>query len=234
MEITQDASKALKSFCAWQHKQNKADDSHSEHFDTAILVTRKNLCSGDKKCETLGLAELGSVCDSRRSCSVVEDNGLSVAFTIAHELGHLLNAPHDGEQNTCNEQNGGVHIMTPTFSIRYKTWTWSTCSRRFITDFIDSSEADCLLDKPLPRVTRATERYRTPLKLPGELFDRRQQCQLVYGKNSTSCLLQGECDRLWCECYQDGRKTCRTNNMPWADGTECGQKKVSSILRTFL
>ena len=125
---------------------------------------------------------------------------MSVAFTIAHELGHLLNAPHDGEQNTCNEFNGQVHIMTPTFSIKYKTWTWSSCSRRFITEFIDSSDAMCLLDKPQPRSravsgkeagarTTKHQEYRLPLKLPGEMFDRRQQCQLVYGKNSTDCLL---------------------------------------------
>lgn len=37
----------------------------------------------------LGLAELGTVCDPYRSCSINEDNGLSTAFTIAHELGHV-------------------------------------------------------------------------------------------------------------------------------------------------
>lgn len=105
MNVTKNASKSLKSFCEWQQLQNKGNDGHPEHFDTAILVTRNNLCSGDDKCETLGLAELGSICDPVRSCSVVEDNGLSVAFTIAHEVGHLLNAPHDGESNTCNELN---------------------------------------------------------------------------------------------------------------------------------
>jgi len=130
----------------------------------------------------LGLAELGSICDPIRSCSVVEDNGLSVAFTIAHELGHLLNAPHDGEHNTCNEMNNQVHIMTPTFSIKYKTWTWSSCSRKYITEFIESSDALCLLDRPSEKID-----HQMPLKLPGELFSRKHQCQLVYGKNSTDC-----------------------------------------------
>ena len=37
----------------------------------------------------LGLAELGTLCDPLRSCSVSEENGLSAAFTIAHELGHV-------------------------------------------------------------------------------------------------------------------------------------------------
>ena len=36
----------------------------------------------------LGLAELGTMCESRKSCAINEDNGLSTAFTIAHELGH--------------------------------------------------------------------------------------------------------------------------------------------------
>lgn len=37
----------------------------------------------------LGLAELGTLCDPSRSCSISEENGLSAAFTIAHELGHV-------------------------------------------------------------------------------------------------------------------------------------------------
>jgi len=40
---------------------------------------------------------------------------------------------------------------------------------------------------------------------------------------------QDKCDRLWCECYQSGRKTCKTNNMPWADGTNCGKNKVCAL-----
>jgi len=42
-----------------------------------------------QKCDTLGLAELGTMCDMSTSCSIVQDNGLSAAFTIAHELGHV-------------------------------------------------------------------------------------------------------------------------------------------------
>lgn len=43
----------------------------------------------------LGLAELGTLCDPSRSCSISEENGLSAAFTIAHELGHVwVPIPH--------------------------------------------------------------------------------------------------------------------------------------------
>jgi hypothetical protein len=42
-----------------------------------------------KTCDTLGLAQSGQICDASASCAVIEDNGLSAAFTIAHELGHV-------------------------------------------------------------------------------------------------------------------------------------------------
>jgi thrombospondin motif-containing protein 9 len=54
------------------------------------LANREQICRSpnERKCDTLGLAELGTVC-SPTSCSIVQDNGLSAAFTIAHELGHV-------------------------------------------------------------------------------------------------------------------------------------------------
>lgn len=58
--------------------------------DTALLLTREQICRNENqtKCDTLGLAELGTMCRSY-SCSIVQDNGLSAAFTMAHELGHV-------------------------------------------------------------------------------------------------------------------------------------------------
>jgi len=29
------------------------------------------------------------MCDRQRSCSIIKDSGLSAAFTVAHELGHV-------------------------------------------------------------------------------------------------------------------------------------------------
>lgn len=40
-------------------------------------------------CDPVGLAELGTMCDLYRSCSISEENGISASFTIAHELGHV-------------------------------------------------------------------------------------------------------------------------------------------------
>lgn len=53
------------------------------------LDFREQICrTGQQKCDTLGLAELGTMCRPS-SCAIVQDNGLSAAFTIAHELGHV-------------------------------------------------------------------------------------------------------------------------------------------------
>jgi hypothetical protein len=53
-------------------------------------LNREQICrsANQRKCDTLGLAELGTMCKPQ-SCAIVQDNGLSAAFTIAHELGHV-------------------------------------------------------------------------------------------------------------------------------------------------
>ncbi len=43
----------------------------------------------DSKCDTLGLTELGTMCNHSSNCAVVRDNGFATAFTIAHEIAHL-------------------------------------------------------------------------------------------------------------------------------------------------
>ncbi|GBP61286.1 A disintegrin and metalloproteinase with thrombospondin motifs 7 [Eumeta japonica] len=39
---------------------------------------------------TLGVAHVAGMCKPDRSCSVNEDNGITLAHTITHELGHKL------------------------------------------------------------------------------------------------------------------------------------------------
>lgn len=48
----------------------------------------QDLC-GVSTCDTLGMADVGTVCDPARSCAIVEDDGLQSAFTAAHELGKV-------------------------------------------------------------------------------------------------------------------------------------------------
>jgi hypothetical protein len=59
------------------------------NHDIAILLSQVDFCSeDDENCETLGLARMGGMCDPDASCNINQNTGLSLAFTIAHELGH--------------------------------------------------------------------------------------------------------------------------------------------------
>uniref|UniRef100_A0A672N140 A disintegrin and metalloproteinase with thrombospondin motifs 20-like n=1 Tax=Sinocyclocheilus grahami TaxID=75366 RepID=A0A672N140_SINGR len=211
------ATATLHNFCMWQQSHNVLDDSHPGHHDTALLITREDICRAKDKCDTLGLAELGTMCDPYRSCSISEENGLSASFTIAHELGHVFNMPHD-DSPKCRE--AGIkhqyHVMAPTLNYDTSPWSWSKCSRKYITDFLDTGYGECLLDEPLGRM------YNLPSQLPGQLYNANRQCELMFGPGSQVCPFMKQCKRLWCTSAEGDHKGCRTQHMPLADGTECG------------
>ncbi|XP_072277315.1 A disintegrin and metalloproteinase with thrombospondin motifs 9 [Pyxicephalus adspersus] len=183
----------------------------------AVIHDEQDICRAYNKCDTLGLAELGTVCDPYRSCSISEDNGLSTAFTIAHELGHVFNMPHD-DSNKCKEEGGKnqQNVMAPTLNFYTNPWMWSKCSRKYITQFLDTGYGECLLDEPVSRA------YSLPQQMPGVLYNVNKQCELIFGPGSQVCpYMQMQCRRLWCINMEGPHKGCRTQHTPWADGTEC-------------
>ncbi|XP_068271366.1 A disintegrin and metalloproteinase with thrombospondin motifs 4 isoform X2 [Nyctibius grandis] len=215
--ITSNAAQMLRNFCQWQKGLNVPDEDSPLHFDTAILFTRQDLC-GAATCATLGMADVGTVCDPERSCAIVEDDGLQSAFTAAHELGHVFNMLHDTSQ-PCRELNSGSgaarRVMAPVLSSLEPGEMWSPCSARFITDFLDNGHGHCLLDKP-------PEWLQLPSALPGTVYPLLRQCQLAFGPDSRHCGdLQPPCTALWCTGHAGGRSVCQTKNFPWADGTPC-------------
>uniref|UniRef100_A0A8C4IAA9 ADAM metallopeptidase with thrombospondin type 1 motif, 9 n=1 Tax=Dicentrarchus labrax TaxID=13489 RepID=A0A8C4IAA9_DICLA len=218
--ISFNAQTTLKNFCIWQQSQNILDDNHHSHHDTAILITRQDICRARDKCDTLGLAELGTVCDPYRSCSISEDNGLSTAFTIAHELGHVFNMPHD-DSNKCKEDGVKIqqHVMAPTLNYNTNPWMWSKCSRKYITEFLDTGYGECLLDEPVSRP------YSLSQQLPGRIYNVNKQCELIFGPGTQVCPYMTQCRRLWCTSPEGAQRGCRTQHMPWADGTDCSLGK---------
>lgn len=89
LKIVPNSDKTLRSFCQWQKRMNPENDSHPHHHDVAVLVTRKDMCSSSTSgCNTLGVAQVGSICSREDNCNVNEDNGIILAHTIAHEIGH--------------------------------------------------------------------------------------------------------------------------------------------------
>uniref|UniRef100_G1PBL1 ADAM metallopeptidase with thrombospondin type 1 motif 15 n=1 Tax=Myotis lucifugus TaxID=59463 RepID=G1PBL1_MYOLU len=218
-KVTGNAALTLRNFCAWQKKLNKVSDKHPEYWDTAILFTRQDLC-GATTCDTLGMADVGTMCDPKRSCSVIEDDGLPSAFTTAHELGHVFNMPHDNVK-VCEEVFGKLranHMMSPTLIQIDRANPWSACSAAIITDFLDSGHGDCLLDQPSKPIA-------LPEDLPGASYTLSQQCELAFGVGSKPCPYMQYCTKLWCTGKAKGQMVCQTRHFPWADGTSCGEGK---------
>uniref|UniRef100_A0A8C4N9N0 ADAM metallopeptidase with thrombospondin type 1 motif, 15a n=1 Tax=Eptatretus burgeri TaxID=7764 RepID=A0A8C4N9N0_EPTBU len=205
-KVSSNAALTLRTFCSWQKRLNRAADKHVEHFDTAVLFTKKDLC-GTHTCDTLGMADVGTMCDPRRSCSVIEDDGLPAAYTTAHELGHVFNMPHDNA-GACRQAVGMVaetHMMSPTITRVDHDKPWSICS-------------DCLLDPPAHLLALPTE-------LPGTAYSATQQCELAFGRGSRPCPFTIPCARLWCTGHARGHLVCQTRHFPWADGTHCGRNR---------
>ncbi|XP_051967516.1 A disintegrin and metalloproteinase with thrombospondin motifs 15-like [Xyrauchen texanus] len=220
-KISGNAAMTLRNFCTWQKKLNKNNDKHPEYWDTAILFTKEDLC-GSSTCDTLGMADVGTMCDPKRSCSVIEDDGLPSAFTTAHELGHVFNMPHDNVK-ACEEVFGKLqdnHMMSPTLIRINRTSPWSQCSAAIITDYLDSGHGDCLLDQPQKPLT-------LPEVLPGVSYGLERQCELAFGVSSKPCpFMQAPCQRLWCTGKTRGQLVCQTRHFPWADGTSCGDAQL--------
>nr|XP_015217022.1 PREDICTED: A disintegrin and metalloproteinase with thrombospondin motifs 1 [Lepisosteus oculatus] len=217
-EVSTNAALTLRNFCQWQRQHNPTSDRHPEHYDTAVLFTRKDLC-GAHTCDTLGMADVGTVCDPERSCSIIEDDGLQAAFTVAHELGHVFNMPHDDAKQcaSVNGANWGSHMMASTLSNLNPLKPWSPCSALMVTSFLDNGHGQCLLDKP-------QKPQPLPKALPGTVYDANRQCQLTFGEESRHCPdVSSTCSALWCTVTAaEGMLVCQTKNFPWADGTPCG------------
>lgn len=76
-------------------------------------------------CDTLGVADIGTICDPSKSCSVIEDEGLQAAYTLAHELGK---ARHTGG-HTCW---AGAGALASRASKRVLSWHGPSSSGRAI------------------------------------------------------------------------------------------------------
>lgn len=217
LKIVHHADTTLASFCAWQKNLNPQSDTHPAHHDLAVLVTRKDICAGmNQPCETLGLSHLSGMCQPHRSCNINEDSGLPVAFTVAHEMGHSFGIHHDGQGNDCEMDGRHPFIMSRQLMYDSSPLTWSSCSKEYITRFLDRGWGFCLDDRP------SKKELATPLANLGVRYTTHHQCQLQYGPNATFCSeVDNVCQILWCSV----NGSCRSKLDSPIDGTRCGPGK---------
>uniref|UniRef100_A0A8C3T559 ADAM metallopeptidase with thrombospondin type 1 motif 10 n=1 Tax=Chelydra serpentina TaxID=8475 RepID=A0A8C3T559_CHESE len=221
LEINHHAGKSLDSFCKWQKSivnrngnGNAIPENGIANHDTAVLITRYDICIyKNKPCGTLGLAPVGGMCERERSCSINEDIGLATAFTIAHEIGHTFGMNHDGVGNGCGSRGQETaKLMAAHITMKTNPFVWSTCSRDYITSFLDSGMGLCLNNAP-PK-----QDFVYPTVAPGQAYDADEQCRFQYGVKSRQCKYGEVCSELWCLSKSN---RCITNSIPAAEGTIC-------------
>uniref|UniRef100_A0A8C4GLJ2 ADAM metallopeptidase with thrombospondin type 1 motif, 17 n=1 Tax=Dicentrarchus labrax TaxID=13489 RepID=A0A8C4GLJ2_DICLA len=232
LKVGHHGERSLESFCQWQYQEfggprylgtNHVPGGRDDipPVDTAVLVTRTDFCvHKDEPCDTVGIAYLGGVCSAKRKCVLAEDNGLNLAFTIAHELGHNMGMSHDDDHATCT---GHSHIMSGEWvkGRNPSDLSWSSCSRDDLENFLRSKASACLLHTD----PRSRYQVRLPPKLPGMHYSVDEQCQILFGTNATFCndMEHLMCAGLW--CLVEGDVSCKTKLDPPLDGTECGADK---------
>ncbi|KAI9141245.1 hypothetical protein BKA69DRAFT_1139368 [Paraphysoderma sedebokerense] len=147
---TVDVDTVLNSFCDWRSKQRvSATTSFLTTNDAAHLLTGRMLSSPGIEAGSIeGYAFVGTMCSSMKSCGV-ERAGVTNFFpnqavVIAHEIGHSLNAAHDGAGNNC-PKNGFVMEAAACKDCGSIKSSWSDCSKSAINAFLP--QATCLEDQ---------------------------------------------------------------------------------------
>ncbi|XP_062995208.1 zinc metalloproteinase-disintegrin-like NaMP [Elgaria multicarinata webbii] len=104
---------------------------------------------------TVGLAFVGTMCDSAHSSGIVQDhttNPIAIGATMAHEMGHNFGMNHDTDFCACNSDSC---IMAGTLRHNVPR-DFSSCSLQEFQTFITDRTPKCILDMPLARDIIAT------------------------------------------------------------------------------
>ncbi|KAK3082762.1 hypothetical protein FSP39_004632 [Pinctada imbricata] len=229
-----DAETALNSFSEWMNSNSGALPAH----DHAMIITSLDLFRSGSTA-TKGYAFLGTMCSSSSHSVVEDDFDFLSQTTAAHEIGHGLNAVHDGDSNSCLVSAGYImaassQVFPPSDSRRFNLWKFSTCSVNEIGAFIDTLNPNCLLRNDVSDTSGLDAYTATPI---GQIYSPDTQCIYSYGTGSyfgrsfyNESTLSALCTSMYC---RDPTTTNSYYIMVPGYGTSCGNNKVAQRSRRF-
>ncbi|KAF7990275.1 hypothetical protein HCN44_000080 [Aphidius gifuensis] len=201
----------------------KQKQTHINNFDIPIHITRNPNSSlyGIWAKAPIGNFTHGSLCGPLSPSILVKDNGVYLSHTLTYQIGQALGVPDDSHP-LC-EIHETKTTMNHAYTVEYPL-TWSDCSRKFITNCLNSDRAISLREKPNEYIHSSQQ------LLPGKVYSLDQQCQKTTNEESFYHYESTENLNIGCKSF-----SCkRLNNSypienvkhPMFDGTPCGPGQI--------
>ncbi|XP_028822849.1 disintegrin and metalloproteinase domain-containing protein 8a isoform X2 [Denticeps clupeoides] len=141
IQVSSNPNITLQNFIQWRQDSLLKRKRH----DNAQLVTGQDFDG-----TTVGLAYISAMC-SDRSGAVNQDhheNAITLASTIAHEMGHNLGMLHDYQDCICAKSMFDKScVMAESVGAPYPD-QFSVCSKQSYQKFLEDYNPSCLLDNP--------------------------------------------------------------------------------------
>ncbi|XP_049511391.1 venom metalloproteinase antarease-like TtrivMP_A [Dermacentor silvarum] len=159
------------------------EDKVKNISDAVYMATSRNLVKyrNNKYAGTsLGMAAgLGTACKNNNVAIGVDlPDTFSGVQTAAHELAHMLGAPHDGEGEAAE-----CLIKSPYLMSHYRRGkticAFSSCTKEIIANFLRKTDSACLREHKLCHVISLPNKA---ANLPGDVMDAPTYCNKTYPK----------------------------------------------------
>ncbi|XP_075542281.1 venom metalloproteinase antarease TserMP_A-like isoform X2 [Dermacentor variabilis] len=209
----------------------------SNRSDITYMVTSLSLVKirgGKHAGSTLGMAYKGKACrPGRAGIGLDRPVTFSGVQTAAHEIAHLLNAPHDGDGEAKNCPSTDGYLMSSPRRSGNNSCAFSNCTKKIIADFLTWPYSKCLLRNALCHVISLPNKA---VSLPGDTMDGPTFCKEYYRKpryaNSTYLKLDSDLQQCVFRClvkYTDPKKPMENRTSFAMDGTPCSESEPLKI-----